>query len=1004
MLRHLSLAALVWSIFSLAGDPAQAGDFVNFESAHVHPIALSDSEDQLVAVNTPEARVAFFKVKKTGTLAFVGDVPVGLEPVSLALRPGSQEVWVVNHLSDSVSIVDTAEMKLLATLEVGDEPTDVVFASGRAFVSLSGKEDRVVVYDVETRQRIASLEIFGDDPRALAVSSDGLRIALVVLESGNGTTTVHQSQFSSLRQPPLPDPPRDVRFPSDVLPRPAPVEPLIVQHQAESDLWVDETGQDWSDRIFLNVAGIDATLPDYDLFWIDAAADPPRVLTRIPRVGTTLFDVAIHPLTQVAWVPNTDARNLVRFEPNLRGHLVETRVSRVTVETGAVDHVDLNPHIDRTITPGPAKEIAQSLAIPGDGVFSQNGDVYYLTAFGSSKVAVLDGQSGAVLKRIAVEGGPSGLALHERAKRLYVMQRFSNTITIVDTGRGRAIGRIGVAGPRAFDPSPTEVRDGRRFLYDGQVSSGHGDIACATCHIFGNFDGLAWDLGDPQGSFVSFADTPWLTGLIASRHAGFDPMKGPMVTQTLRGLRDTEPFHWRGDRADFQAFNPAFVSLLGRDTPLSDADMDAFTAFMLTAEFPPNPHRLLNDELPLSIPGHGNPNLGSFIFRDRPVQGDNSRCTTCHALPLGTSHLLQPIEEQSIEVAHLRNVYEKLGLDRFELSVEPRGNLKGGFGTQHHGSFSLDLFLRLVAPRLRQNQRDMTAFLVSFSSGTFPCVGRQVSFDDSSSVEERTTLDILIAQADLERCDVIASGRIGDMAVGYFYEQTTGEMRSDSSQRASVTPIQLIDAIAQDERVTFMGVPMGSGQRLGIDRDRDGCSDGDELRQGTDPANPGLLAPDSDGDGIVDSVDLCPGWVQQDLFQSDRDGNGTPDECECGDVSGNGRVGWEDFLLLQLSQNSDGNRFDVDLGKCNVSGAAGNDPALCTEADLDTLREYLWKRRRQEISLEPRCLPPISAQTSPTMICADESRQPKKVSPPKRTKSRKKWAAGKWKTKSSLAR
>ena len=79
----------------------------------------------------------------------------------------------------------------------------------------------------------------------------------------------------------------------------------------------------------------------------------------------------MHPGTGELWVPNTDARNLVRFEPNLRGHLVETRVTRVDPVTGAVAaHVDLNSHINYAVTPGPPAEIAASLAQPGDGVFN----------------------------------------------------------------------------------------------------------------------------------------------------------------------------------------------------------------------------------------------------------------------------------------------------------------------------------------------------------------------------------------------------------------------------------------------------------------------------------------------------------------------------------------------------------------------------------------------------------------------------------------------------------
>ena len=66
-------------------------------------------------------------------------VPVGMEPVAVAARTDT-EVWVVNHLSDSVSIVDLAATppRVTRTLLVGDEPRDILFAGtrrNRAFIT-----------------------------------------------------------------------------------------------------------------------------------------------------------------------------------------------------------------------------------------------------------------------------------------------------------------------------------------------------------------------------------------------------------------------------------------------------------------------------------------------------------------------------------------------------------------------------------------------------------------------------------------------------------------------------------------------------------------------------------------------------------------------------------------------------------------------------------------------------------------------------------------------------
>ena len=76
----------------------------------------------LYAVNTPDARLEIFETEG-GVLTPVSSVRVGLEPVAVAVAP-SGDVWVVNHLSDSVSIVDVAASppRVVRTLIVGDEP------------------------------------------------------------------------------------------------------------------------------------------------------------------------------------------------------------------------------------------------------------------------------------------------------------------------------------------------------------------------------------------------------------------------------------------------------------------------------------------------------------------------------------------------------------------------------------------------------------------------------------------------------------------------------------------------------------------------------------------------------------------------------------------------------------------------------------------------------------------------------------------------------------------
>ncbi len=80
-----------------------ATSFVAFESGHVRPLALSADGSKLFAVNTPNNTLVIYNVTPGGIFKHA-EVSVGLEPVAVAIR-NSNEVWVVNHLSDSVSIV-----------------------------------------------------------------------------------------------------------------------------------------------------------------------------------------------------------------------------------------------------------------------------------------------------------------------------------------------------------------------------------------------------------------------------------------------------------------------------------------------------------------------------------------------------------------------------------------------------------------------------------------------------------------------------------------------------------------------------------------------------------------------------------------------------------------------------------------------------------------------------------------------------------------------------------
>ena len=115
--------------------PVTENNFITFETGQVRPLALSPDSNTLYVANTPNSTLEIYTITATG-LQHSATVPVGMEPTAIAAV--NSQVWVVNHLSDSISIVDVGvdPPRVVRTLLVGDEPRDIVFA-GRVKIERS---------------------------------------------------------------------------------------------------------------------------------------------------------------------------------------------------------------------------------------------------------------------------------------------------------------------------------------------------------------------------------------------------------------------------------------------------------------------------------------------------------------------------------------------------------------------------------------------------------------------------------------------------------------------------------------------------------------------------------------------------------------------------------------------------------------------------------------------------------------------------------------------------
>ena len=780
--RAWALALVTLTGLTVASPALSKSSFTLFESGQVRPLARSPDGRHLFAVNTPDNRLEIFKIRRDG-LMHLGSVPVGLEPVAVAARSAT-EIWVVNHLSDSVSIVDVSPghiPRVVRTLLVGDEPRDIVFAGPdrkRAFITTAhrgqntgrdpqltdpgvGRAD-VWVFDADhlgtslEGDELTVVTLFADTPRALAITPDGKKVYAAGFQTGNRTTTINEFKVREGTKPLNPTATRVYPGPQSGLADggplvnyagiPQPTVGLIVKYELRSQVdpnqahWYDELNQTWDDMVPF-------TLPDQDVFTIDAMANPPVAVPggTYSGVGTVLFNMIVNPSNGRVYVSNTEAQNQNRFEGTgafsggntVRGHLHESHIT-VLDNTGGVIPRHLNKHIDysQCCAPIPNPENSTSVAFPQDMAITSNGSDLYVAMFGTSeigfyKTAQLETDSfvPSTANQIPVSGGgPSGLVLDEDKDRLYVLTRFDNSISVIDTKRRTEIGHVGM-----HNPEPKQIIEGRRFLYDASFSSSHGDSACASCHTFGDFDSLAWDLGDPDtdqadntGPFRVGEGIGFFLGRGGAENPHFRPMKGPMTTQSLRGMDNHGSMHWRGDRTGgndanqppinsgenqqpnggsfdedlaFRKFNVAFAGLNGRHEILADEDMQKFTDFVLQIAYPPNPIRNLDNSL-TEQQQRGR----EFYCGADPTSctaGGKSdtfhACNGCHVLDKEGNAEFSEVKHpgffgsdgqfsfegnsQFFKVPHLRNLYQKVGMfgmapnPPFPSAIAPPGSL-----------------------------------------------------------------------------------------------------------------------------------------------------------------------------------------------------------------------------------------------------------------------------------------------------------------------------------------
>jgi mono/diheme cytochrome c family protein len=587
-------------------------------------------------------------------------------------------------------------------------------------------------------------------------------------------------------------------------------------------VWRDVNNANWNSAVTWNLNGNDVAVINANTLGT----------TYAKGFMTTPMALGMAPDGRVIAV-GTEARNEVRFESNLRSRFIRSEVA-VLPAAGALTSArgDLNPHLNDAQSTIPPLQRMLSIGDPRGVAVSADGSRAYATGLGSSNLVAFSMANFARVGLCNVGEGPTGIVLDAARGRLLTLNRFGGSISVVDESSLTHLGDV-----RFFDPTPQFIRNGRPLLFDTHATSGLGQASCASCHVDARMDQLSWDLGEPAGQVKLFNEVCNL-GLPAQLGScgNWHPMKGPMATQTLIGLEGQEPFHWRGDRNNFAEFAHTATALLGADSDFTATEMNRMEAYLASIDFPPNPNRNLDGSLRTALAG-GNPVTGEQLFNTGNL--DFVQCVTCHTMPTGgTSSIISGnllAEPQAMKVPHLRNMLEKTGFDALTAPANNRG-----FGFTHDGAvptlfdfFKLTVFNFAQGAAGDQQRRDVSAFMLSFDTGTHASVGAQATMGGATP-NGAARRNQLVTIANAGKSELTARALTAGAERSYLLQ--AGVFQSDIA--GETTTLAALDSLAaKGAVVTYTLVPNGTGLRA-LDRDGDGFRDGDERAACSDPADP----------------------------------------------------------------------------------------------------------------------------------------------------------------------
>ncbi len=358
------------------------------DSQSSKPLAVADG--LLAAVNPDSDSLTLVD---TAALRVLAEIPVGGSPRTVAISPDAQIALVTLWDDNALAFVSLADQRLETTDAVGHMPYGVVTDGRRAFVSCFA-DDQIAVLDLASQEVLYRVDV-PDAPTGLALSGNWL----LVTHQYSGTVTVLNVERT----------------------------PFVVGSvNAEPDG---------------NLARAIILSPD-------------GTRAYVPQMRTGLALVSLQYMQD--WFPVVSVLNTE--------HMITDRSARLTISAldGAVN-------------------------MPSDAAVSPDGRLLYVALAGSDAVRVIDLEANQLLAHIPVGANPTGVWLD--GDQVFVLNALDGTLSVISTLDNEVTATLKLTDI-PFDPLLLRGKILFNRAHSPELSDGA--ISCATCHLDGGADARTW--------------------------------------------------------------------------------------------------------------------------------------------------------------------------------------------------------------------------------------------------------------------------------------------------------------------------------------------------------------------------------------------------------------------------------------------------------------------------------------------------------------------------------